>query len=58
LFRRRAFLRAINVGSNTIIKMSDLKGMFESSGLDHMQVHIHSNQFVEKVPGLPATTAI
>jgi uncharacterized protein (DUF1697 family) len=37
-----AFLRAINVGGNAIIKMTDLKRMFESSGLENVQTYIQS----------------
>lgn len=37
-----AFLRAINVGGTTIIRMSDLKRMFESFGLENVQTYIQS----------------
>ncbi len=37
-----AFLRAINVGGTTIIKMADLKKMFESFGLENVQTYIQT----------------
>jgi len=37
-----AFLRAINVGEHSIIKMTDLKQMFESLGLENAQTYIPS----------------
>ena len=43
-----AFLRAINVGGYTIIKMADLKRMLESLGLEYVQTYIQSgNVFFE-----------
>jgi uncharacterized protein (DUF1697 family) len=43
-----AFLRAINVGGNSIIKMVDLKRTFESFGLENVQTFIQSgNVFFE-----------
>src|SRR5512139_3002980 len=41
-----AFLRAINVGGTTIIKMSDLKHMFESFGLEHVETHIQTGNVI------------
>ncbi len=41
-----AFLRAINVGGNTIIKMADLKRMFESIGLENVQTFIQSGNLI------------
>ena len=41
-----AFLRAINVGGTTIIKMSDLKKMFESFGLDNVQTYIQTGNVI------------
>jgi len=43
-----AFLRAINVGGNAIIKMADLKQMFESAGLDlnNVQTYIQSGNVI------------
>lgn len=41
-----AFLRAINVGGNAIIKMADLKKMFESAGLDNVQTYIQSGNVI------------
>jgi uncharacterized protein (DUF1697 family) len=32
-----AFLRAIHVGGHTVIKMADLKRMFESFGLENVR---------------------
>ena len=41
-----AFLRAINVGGHAIIKMSDLKKMFEAAGLENVQTYIQSGNVV------------
>lgn len=41
-----AFLRAINVGGTSIIKMSDLKQIFESLGLEHVQTYIQSGNVI------------
>ncbi len=41
-----AFLRAINVGGNTIIKMADLKQIFESLGLENVQTYIQSGNVI------------
>lgn len=41
-----AFLRAINVGGTTIIKMSDLKKMFESFGLKNVQTYIQTGNVI------------
>jgi len=41
-----AFLRAINVGGTTIIKMSDLKAMFESFGLKNVQTYIQTGNVI------------
>ena len=41
-----AFLRAINVGGHAIIKMSDLKKMFESAGLENVQTYIQSGNVI------------
>ena len=41
-----AFLRAINVGGNAIIKMSDLKKMFESAGMENVQTYIQSGNVI------------
>ena len=41
-----AFLRAINVGGNTIIKMADLKQMFERLGLENVQTYIQSGNVI------------
>ena len=41
-----AFLRAINVGGNTIIKMADLKRMCESVGLQNVQTYIQSGNVI------------
>jgi uncharacterized protein (DUF1697 family) len=40
------FLRAINVGGNAILKMTDLKRMFESAGLENVQTYIQSGNVV------------
>lgn len=41
-----AFLRAINVGGTSIIKMSDLKKMFESFGLENVQTYIQTGNVI------------
>ena len=41
-----AFLRAINVGGHAIIKMEDLKRLFESFGLDNVQTYIQSGNVI------------
>ena len=41
-----AFLRAINVGGHTVIKMQDLKRMFESFGLENVQTYIQSGNVI------------
>jgi uncharacterized protein (DUF1697 family) len=41
-----AFLRAINVGGNTLVKMADLKQMFESAGLENVQTYIQSGNVI------------
>lgn len=41
-----AFLRAINVGGHAIIKMVDLKKMFESAGLENVQTYIQSGNVI------------
>lgn len=46
-----AFLRAINVGGNAIIKMADLKRMFESAGLENVQTYIQSGNVIFESKG-------
>jgi uncharacterized protein (DUF1697 family) len=41
-----AFLRAINVGGHAVIKMEDLKRMFESFDLEDVQTHIQSGNVI------------
>lgn len=41
-----AFLRAINVGGHTIIKMTDLQQVFESCGLENVQTYIQSGNVI------------
>ncbi len=41
-----AFLRAINVGGHSIIKMADLKKIFESLGLENVQTFIQSGNVI------------
>lgn len=41
-----AFLRAINVGGHTIIRMADLKRMFEEMGLENVQTYIQSGNVI------------
>lgn len=41
-----AFLRAVNVRGTTIIKMSDLKRMFESFGFEHVETYIQTGNVI------------
>ncbi len=41
-----AFLRAINVGGTTILKMSDLKHMFELFGLGNVETYIQTGNVI------------
>ena len=41
-----AFLRAINVGGTTIIKMSDLKRIFKSFGLENVETYIQTGNVI------------
>ena len=41
-----AFLRAVNVSGHNLIKMADLKRMFESVGLENVQTFIQSGNVV------------
>ncbi len=41
-----AFLRAINVGGNSIIRMADLKRMFESFGLENVETYIQTGNVI------------
>jgi len=41
-----AFLRAINVGGHAIIRMADLKKMFETAGLENVQTYIQSGNVI------------
>lgn len=41
-----AFLRAVNVGGTTIIKMADLKKMFESFNLENVQTYIQTGNVI------------
>ena len=41
-----AFLRAINVGGTSLIKMTELKKMFESFGLQNVQTYIQSGNVI------------
>src|SRR5262245_47471070 len=41
-----AFLRAINVGGTTLIRMTDLKRMFESFGLSNVQTYIQTGNVI------------
>ncbi len=41
-----AFLRAINVGGTSIIKMTDLKKMFESFELENVQTYIQTGNVI------------
>jgi uncharacterized protein (DUF1697 family) len=41
-----AFLRAINVGGNAVLKMADLKKMFEAARLENVQTYIQSGNVI------------
>jgi uncharacterized protein (DUF1697 family) len=41
-----AFLRGVNVGGSTVIKMADLKQLFESLGLKNVQTYIQSGNVI------------
>lgn len=41
-----AFLRAINVGGKNLIKMKDLKKIFESLGFQNVKTHIQSGNVI------------
>lgn len=41
-----AFLRAINVGGKNLIKMTDLKKIFESSGMKNVSTYIQSGNVI------------
>ena len=41
-----AFLRAINVGGTTLIKMAELKKMFESFGLENVETYIQTGNVI------------
>lgn len=41
-----AFLRAINVGGTSIIKMDDLRRLFESFGLSNVQTYIQTGNVI------------
>jgi uncharacterized protein (DUF1697 family) len=41
-----AFLRAINVGGTKIIKMNDLRKMFEAFGFDNVQTYIQTGNVI------------
>src|SRR5512139_2391662 len=45
-----AFLRAINVGSTTIIRMSDLKKMFDSFGFGNVETYIQTGNVIFDAP--------
>lgn len=50
-----AFLRAINVGGTTIIKMSDLKKTFESFQLENVQTYIQTGNVIFESEEDPST---
>jgi uncharacterized protein (DUF1697 family) len=48
-----AFLRAINVGGTRVIKMDDLKRIFESFGMQNVQTYIQSGNVIFETDELP-----
>jgi uncharacterized protein (DUF1697 family) len=51
-----AFLRAINVGGTSVVKMTDLKAAFERAGCHNVRTFIASGNVVfDAPPKLPAT---
>ena len=51
-----AFLRAINVGGTKIIKMDDLRKIFESFGFEHVQTYIQSGNIIFEVKSKVTST--
>lgn len=45
-----AFLRAINVGGHQVVKMGDLRRLFESAGLANVETHIQSGNVLFESP--------
>ncbi len=45
-----SFLRAVNVGGNNIIKMEDLKKIFESLGFQNVKTYIQSGNVIFETP--------
>jgi uncharacterized protein (DUF1697 family) len=45
-----AFLRAINVGGNNLIKMSDLRDLLGGMGLENVRTHLQSGNAVFDAP--------
>ena len=50
-----AFLRAINVGGNTIVKMADLKRVLEPLRLENVQTYIQSGNVIFESQDEPAS---
>jgi len=48
-----AFLRAINVGGTKIIKMVDLRKMFESFGFDNIQTYLQTGNVIFESKATP-----
>lgn len=46
IYRYIAFLRAINVGGNSVIKMADLAKAFDAHGLTEVKTHIQTGNVV------------
>ena len=51
-----AFLRAINVGGNRVVKMDSLRGMFESLGFTNVGTYIQSGNVIFESPEADAST--
>ena len=51
IFKYAAFLRGINVGGNNIIKMEELKKVFESMGFLNVKTILASGNVLFRVEG-------
>jgi len=45
-----AFLRAVNVGGHQVVKMGDLRGLFESAGFAEVDTYIQSGNVIFESP--------
>src|SRR4030095_14949241 len=52
-----AFLRAINVGGTKIVKMDELRKMFDSFGFGNVQTYIQSGNVIFETKAFPTLEA-